>query len=467
MKSVYSLRALYLIFLAALSAPTQCLSEEAGDTNIFKAHSRIAAETTYPKKPITVLLYGSARNDLLPFIDRNLKQLMQVGTNDNITFLVHLDVFGQGRKKLTQRYIIMKNQMVQVGSDMSMDSGDAATLLDACTWAFSRFPSERTMLILWNHGTGDLEPSLGRAINSIELFKYNPDTNLIELNRSINFFDYLNEQQIRNCHRGICFDESTGHYLTNQQVGATLRTICNTCLNGRPLDVLLCDACLMQGIGVAYSLKAYGQQPVAKYMVGSQEVVLATGYSYNVMFDALAKDPSMSNAAFAEHAVRVFGDTYSKITNDFTQSAINLEAIDPLYASVDRIAQLLISGMQNEASRSVRKFIQRCASDELCTHFEEPTYKDMNHLFSNMLNNLSMITLTNNTAQFQSNLAQELNNACTLLRQVVTSNNAGKGLANARGISIYLPKYRVDASFPHTDFARNSSWLQMISLYVQ
>lgn len=467
MKSVYTYRSLSFVFFVALTTVLYASSTEQIDTNIFKVQHRVSAETTYPKKPITVLLYGSARNDLLPFIDRNLKQLMQVGSNDNITFLVHLDVFGHGRKKLTQRYIIMKNQMVQVGSDMSMDSGDAATLLDACTWAFSKFPSERTMLILWNHGTGDLEPSLGRAINSIELFKYNPDTNLIELNRSINFFDYLNEQQIRNCHRGICFDESTGHYLTNQQVGATLRTICNTCLNGRPLDMLLCDACLMQGVGVAYSLKAYGQQPVAKYMVGSQEVVLATGYSYNLMFETLAKDASISNAAFAEHAVRVFGDTYSKVTNDFTQSAINLEVIDPLYASIDRIAQLLITGMQSETNRSVRKFLQRCASDELCTHFEEPTYKDMYNLFSNMLNNLSLITLSNNTAQFQSNLAQELNTACSLIRQVVTANYAGKGLANARGISIYLPKYRVDASFPQTDFGRNTTWLQMISMYVQ
>lgn len=438
------------------------------DTNIFKVQKGVPADTAYPKKAITVLLYGSARNDLLPFIDRNLKQLMQVGTNDNITFLVHLDVFGQGRKKLTQRYIIMKNYMVKVGDDMSMDSGDPATLLDACSWAFGRFPSDRTMLILWNHGTGDLEPSFGRAINSIELFKYNPDNNLIELNRNIHFFDYLNEQHIKSCHRGICFDEATGNYLKNQQVGAVLRTICNTYLQGQPLDMLLCDACLMQGIGVAGSLKPYGQTPVARYMVGSQEVVLATGYSYNTMFEKLASNPQMSNADFAANVVQVFSDTYQKITNDYTQSAINLEAIDPLYASVDHLAKLLIAGLQYETNRSVHKYIQKSSSNDACTHFEEPTYKDMDHLFSNMLNNLSMITLNNgNDVQLKNALMQELINARSLIAQIVISNNAGKNLQNARGISIYLPTRRIDGSYPNSDFARSNSWLQMLMLYVQ
>jgi hypothetical protein len=393
---------------------------------------------------------------------------MQVGSNDNITFLVHLDVFGQGRKKLTQRYIVMKNHMVQVGTDMSMDSGDAATLLDACTWAFGKFPSEKTMLILWNHGTGDLEPSLGRAINSIELFKYNPDTTLIELNRSISFFDYLNEHYIRTSHRGICFDEATGHYLTNQQVGATLRTICNTYLNGNPLDLLLCDACLMQGIGVAYSLKPYGQQPVARYMVGSQEVVLATGYNYSQMFENIAANPNISNAEFAANVVQVFANTYQKITNDYTQSAINLEAIDPLYESVNRLAQLLMAGMQSETNRSVHKFIQKSAANENCTHFEEPTYKDMDHLFSNMLGNVATITLNNGSdVSLKNSLLQELNNARSLISQIVTTSNVGKNLQNARGISIYLPSRRIDASYPNTDFARNNSWLQMLTMYIQ
>lgn len=436
----------------------------------FKAHGHVPAYTTYVKKPVTVLLYGSARNDLLPFIDRNIKQLMQVGSNDNITFLIHLDIFGPGRKKLTQRYIILKNQLIQVGSDMSMDSGDPATLLDACTWAFKNFPAEMTILDLWNHGTGDLEPKNGRVINSIELFKYNPTTNMIELNRGITFFDYLNQEHTRMCHRGICFDESTGHFLTNHHVGATLRTVCDTCLGGKPIDFILCDACLMQGIGFSYSLKPYSKTPVAKYLIGSQEVVLATGYAYNHMFEKLAQQP-MSHEAFANHVVQVFANTYSKITHDYAQSAIHLENIDPLYEVVDRVACLLIDALQSPASRSVHYYIQKSSSYETCTHFEEPSYKDIYHLFSNMIANISMVDASLEAIKNQ--LVKELQNACTVIKQTIIANAVGKegSLKHATGISIYLPNperdARIDSSFPVTDFGKNNHWLNMLTLYMK
>lgn len=458
--------------LAASSFCCALLSN--GQIEGLRAHGHVPASTTYPKKPVTVLLYGSARNDLLPFIDRNIKQLMQIGTNDNITFLIHLDIFGAGRRKLTQRYIIMKNQIIQVGGDMAMDSGDPATLLDACTWAFKNFPADMTILDLWNHGTGDLEPSNGRAINSIELFKYNPSTNMIELNRSITFFDYLNQEHMRTLHRGICFDEATGHFLSNHQVGATLRTICDTCLDGKPLDFVLCDACLMQGIGFSYSLKPLGKTPVAKYLLGSQEVVLATGYAYNHMFEKLAAQP-MAHEDFARHVVQVFADTYSKITHDYAQSAIHLEAIDPLYENIDRIACLLIDGLSHQSNRSVHRFIQKSASYDACTHFEEPSYKDIHHLCSNMIANIDMIGLTDATygQTLKDQLVQELRTACALVKQIIVANNAGKNgtLKDAAGISIYLPDpdrdRRIDTSFPKSDFGQNNHWLDMLSLYMR
>lgn len=436
--------------------------------HLNRAYERVPVNTVYPEAEWTVILYGSARNDLLPFIHRNLEQLMQVGSNANMTFLVHLDIFGPGRKKLTQRFIVMRGKLVQVGENMFMDSGDPATLVDACTWAFRNFPSRKRMVILWNHGTGDLEPYHGRAINSTELFIYNPETKKIELNRAISFLDYLNETKAKNMLRGICFDEVTGHFLTNRQVGRALETVCNTCLSGNPIDIICCDACLMQGIGFAYSLKPYQANPTGRYLVGSQEVVLATGYSYTQMFSKLAQQP-LSTEEFTKHIVETFANTYQRITNDYTQSVINLENIDPLYEHIDAIARILISALQQQKNNSVFKFIQKSSNRNSCTYFEEPGYKDLLHFLNNMRSNIDMI-LTSNTAetqQLKTLLSEEISNTCAIISEVITLNVAGANLSKAAGISIYIPESKIHPSFGRTDFAQNNSWFKMISLYMQ
>jgi len=434
-------------------------------------YETVPVNTKFEKKPITVLLYGSARNDLMPFIDRNLMQLMQIGSNSNITFLVHLDIFGPGRKQLTQRFIVYKNKLVQVGENMRMDSGDPATFIDAGTWAFKNFPADMTIIDLWNHGTGDLEPSRGRAINSSELYTFNPTTKLIELNRSIGFLDYLDEnsKNPENELRGICFDESTGHYLSNRQVGHALETISKNCLGGKPIDILCCDACLMQGIGFAYSIKSYRKPALANILIGSQEVVLATGYPYIQMFAKMAQKP-MSGEQFATHTVQAFADAYSQITHDYTQSAIKLELLDSLYESIDAISLTLMTALRKQKNSSVKTFITKSGARNACTHFEEPSYKDMHHLFSNMLENISLVTLhdPNETAQIKHELRQELTKACGCIKQATIANAAGRNLKNATGISIYLPEPNkaIHPSFPHTDFAKNIKWLDMLKVYI-
>ena len=430
-------------------------------------YQHVPANTLFAKKRCTVLLYGAARNDLLPFIDRNLMQLMQLGTNDEVTFLVHLDIFGAGRRKLTQRFIIYKNQMIQVGEDMQMDSGDPETLRDACKWGFTNFPSDMTVLILWNHGTGDLEPIRSKAINPSELYVFNPKTNLVELNRSIQFLEYIENKEETPDVRGICFDEYTGHFLTNHQVGEVLRDINRSCLGGRPLDVLCCDACLMMGIGFAYSLKPYRTRPIARYLVGSQEVVLATGYPYAQMFSKLAAQP-MSAQEFACETVKIFSDSYSRITNDYTQSALCLDALDPLYESIDTVGNLLIEGIKKQANKSVKEFVKRCSSRTSCTYFEEPSYKDLYQLLTNMLKNIESITLlsVSDTTNYKQRLSQELQKCRSLIDHAVIANATGKGLKDARGISIYVAERKIYPSFPYTDFAQHTSWMNMLGLYL-
>lgn len=429
------------------------------------AYERVPSSTTFSKKPTTVLLYIAGRNDLERFVRYNLSQLESIGTNQNITFVVALHTI-QNHKRVSQRFIVYKNRLVQVGQDSDLDSGSAETLISDCAWAFTHFPADIKVLVLWNHGTGALEPNYRIAVNPAELYSFNPSTNMIELNRNIGFIEYLALCNTT-AHRGICFDNATKHYLTNHDVGRALRIVCDQYLNGQPLDIVSCDACLMAGIEFAYSLKPRGGASVAKYLVSSQEVVLATGYPYTSIFSATASSPQTTEQ-LARHFVTKFAQSYTQVTQDYTQSAIDLSQMDPLYDAVEKIADLLILAMKQESSSSVRNYITHCSSKDLCTYFEEPSYKDMQHLFNNMLRFINKAILRDPTAtqQFHTQLTNALVSASSLLKKCVIANASGKNLSQASGISIYVPSQGMHSSYTTTDFGSDNSWTKMLQTYL-
>ena len=68
-----------------------------------------------------------------------------------------------------------------------MDSGNPETLIKFCRFAIKNFPADHYVLILWNHGTGIIDIGQYSAFNSSKLFRYNPDINMLELDRSMPF----------------------------------------------------------------------------------------------------------------------------------------------------------------------------------------------------------------------------------------------------------------------------------------
>lgn len=411
----------------------------------------------------TVLVVMAARNDLLRFADRNIEQMKRVGSNENLTILIHLDIRLPNGQAVTRRYVVNHGHLKQIGPDTLMDSGSPETLIDACRWAHESYPAKNFCLVLWNHGTGDLEPNVGKTVNSAKFFNYNPITRLIELDRSIEFIDHLN-LIAEDCQpkRGICFDEITRNYLTNHQVGVALDFVCQKYRNGKKIDVLYCDACLMGALGFHYSIKNS-----VTYSVGSEEVVLATGGPYTAILAPLAQQ-SLDPKTFACHIVEAFDRTYSKITRDYTQAALNLMVIDPLYTEINHLAQLLIEGLREQRNRSVTIAIKRSSNKNACTSFEEPTYKDLYHFLSNLLSESFRIELINQkTNAYKDSLKQCINKCRSLITEIVVANARGSNLKNASGISIYLPEGHIHPSYPNTDFAQNNAWLQFLNAYVR
>jgi len=420
-------------------------------------------------RPWTIVIYMAADNDLRGFAARNIKQMATIGSNEFINILVQLDIrIGgtTGNKKITRRYFIEKNKIVHVNSEDStsqqMDSGDPETLISCCAWATENYPSDYFGLVFWNHGTGIIDPTSGRITSSSELFTFNPSSHKFDLDRSTGFLDFINLKFKENEQRGICWDDSSGNYLTNQKLDHALEVIKTRHLNNRKIDLIGFDACLMSMLEVGNIVKKY-----ATIMVGSQEVELGTGWNYEralSQFNSGAPLPTQ----LAQNIVTAYEGSYNKITNDYTQSALDLSGITALEENVHVVSRLLLEGLKLQRNNTVRNTVKMSCNKLLCTNFDEPSYKDLHHFYSNMLINLKHMTFIDEAqgSKLKRLLEEKLNQGRQLINKIVIANVSGKNLSQAKGISIYLPERKIHSSYRKTTFAESNDWVNFLNQYL-
>lgn len=415
------------------------------------------------KKQYTVIVYMAADNDLRQFAARNLNQMAAIGSNEFIDIVVHLDIKVVGNKKITRRYHIEKNSIVHLNPDdaetQSMDSGDPKTLYSCCQHFITDFEADEYMLILWNHGTGALDPIKARhIINPSEFFVFNPITKKYDLDRSIGFFEHIEPSM-----RGICWDHSTGNFLSNSTLDTILDEIQKNILKGKKFAIIGFDACLMEMIEIASIIKKY-----AYIMVGSQEVELGTGWNYTSVFAPLEKR-NLSPVEFANHIVQSYKEAYTSITNDFSCSAINLELVEELEEMMNVIALFLIECIKRQKDDSVVNTIRACRSRISCTHFDEPSYIDLANFLSNLHQNLNRFSLYNTTPQLLADFSTHLQKTLRIISNAVFANVVGKNLQRAQGISIYFPEKekRIHPSYYTSPFAETNRWINFLATYIK
>ena len=129
------------------------------------------------KKKMTLLVYMAADGNLEQFVDFNRKQMERFGSDDQVNILLFICTHRVNEQKLAAKAIVYKNKTVIVDKIPNLDSGSKSALLTACKWATSEeFAAEEFCVILWDHGFGPLN---------------------------------------RLPRRGICYDNTTGHFLSD------------------------------------------------------------------------------------------------------------------------------------------------------------------------------------------------------------------------------------------------------------
>ncbi len=407
------------------------------------------------KKHTTLLIYIAGDNDLAYFAGRNIDDMKKIGSTKHINVVVQLD--GQGAHEKTKRLFIEKNKVTQVNkshpsAQQKLDFGSPLTLIDACEWALKDFPSDHFGVVLWNHGIGVLDNIGGRTSSASELFVFNPETNMLQLNRSIGFMDYLRQKQ----DRGVCFGDTYGTYLTNQKLAYALKQVTTKLRGGKKIDFIGFDACLMSMIEMGNLISPY-----ADYMVGSQEIELGTGWPYHAILKPFEKK-ALNPEEFCKHITYAYHQNYLGITYDYTQSAIDLAKMNVLEKSLDSVVSLLLTALDNQINNTVSRLIRASRSRRLCTHFSEPTYIDLHHFLSNLTETLSFMRIKDEAGDIKAALEKELTVARTALLESVVSSYTGRNLPLAKGLSIYFPSRTIETSYTITPFAKSYKWLLLL-----
>ena len=406
------------------------------------------------KKPWTFIVYMSADNDLRSFAINNVSQMASIGSNEQVNVVCHLDV-RLNNTKVTKRFYVEKDRLItdEELAGQKMDSGDPATLVSCCEWAVNNYPADNYALVLWNHATGILDPYKYKVIDPSALFEFNHATLKFDLDRSVSFleiFNYLDD-------RGICFDMTSGNYLTNQKLVRALSEIHTRVLKNKKFAMIGFDACLMSMLEVASQVKEY-----AEIMVGAQEVELASGWHYGKVLKPFTKG-EVTSCDLARNIVRSFRNVYEKITDDYTQSSVDLSLVSGLEQNVHEVATILLECIEHQKDGSVIKAITACKKQS--THFLESSYIDLHHFYYNLSQQLSEFKLNAHQDAVQ-RLSQKVGAGKQLIQAAVFSNMAGNKLDNAQGLSIYFPNREIHQSYPLAPFAQHNAWLPFIARYL-
>jgi len=418
-------------------------------------------------KPWTILIYMAADNDLNYFAWKNLKQMELIGSNENINIIVQLNIPGNNK---TKRYIIKKNKRVLSleanNIQEKLNSGSHQTLTNFANWGIRNFPADNYALILWNHGTGAIDPHFGRAINPADLFYLNPTDNKFEIDRGISYVTLIYNEIYKHIRtdgkRGICFDDSFKSYISNRDLDIALSDIVKKTLNGKKLALIGFDACLMSMIEVSSICKNY-----AEYFVASQELEYGAGWKYDEVLSPFI-NKTLAPSLFAKHIVVSYEKAYQKYINDYTLSALDLKNHFLLEENINNIANTLASALGNQQGRKVSDTIRKCKSTQYCTCFDEPSYIDIGDFYLNLSQHIAHIVLQNKELEktIQNQLLQLIKEGLDILKILIIENKVGPKLKRAQGLSIYFPEHTIIASYTKSPFGTNSQWLRLLNKYI-
>ncbi len=279
-----------------------------------------------------------------------------------------------------QRFLVRNGQLQELAAPEARSMGSVDSLAGFLAFCGQEYPSDRSMVVLWNHGGGPL--------------------------------------------KGVCFDETSSYDVLSlddlDQAFAQARQL----REGAPYDIIGMDACLMGSLEVASVLA-----DDAAYMVASEEIEPGAGWDYAHLMEALAVADSPSEVAAS------VCEGYQQKSIDagkgsaITLSAIDLGAVPALEDALDAAIQELRPDGADE-----RVALQRMAyASRKAESFGGATDAEGE---SNLVDLAGLAQAASDTYSSSENAFSKLSQA---VQASILKNASGEASSGAQGLSIYYP----------------------------
>ncbi len=337
-KLVLTLAPIFLFALAANARQDFRLdSMKATDLEFFSSQKgTLNKANLQPKSKVqktkdwTIMVFMNAKNDLSEghlfglvgkWAKKDLKEMKKVGTTDKVNIVVEIGEKGKGSRRILvkKKSGFFSSGEVVYQKDPNADMGDYKRVIDFIKWAKKEFPAKKTMLVLWNHGLGWIDPNL----------------NMINAGTGTSS-------------KGILFDDDTKNYVKTKQLGEILRQT-------GYVDVFVMNACLMQMAEVGFEIKDY-----TGLLVGSEETMLAFGFDYEKLLKFINANTNASNIQISEFFINWYKDFFSSGVSAgpinvpldsiaATLSTINPKAFGKLPPLLNGLAKAAMDNREEEA----------------------------------------------------------------------------------------------------------------------
>ncbi len=405
-----------------------------------------AVRAATARKKWTVMVWMAGDNDLEEFGDRDIAEMKRIGSNDDINVVVQLDRMSDDN---TRRYFVRAGG--QPDDDIveelgETNTGDPVVATDFFRWAIGRYPADRLLGVIWNHGAGIDDTDVYRRARASGTRGGGEGDQLLKRALSGRHHRALFQSTVAQAthERAIAFDDSAKDFLDNVELKKVLVEVKRQ--TGRELDVLGFDACLMSMIEIAYQMRG-----TAQMVVGSEELEPGDGWPYDRVLKALAARPEMSPADLGTAIVELYVASYQ--SGSITQAAVDLSKLTSLAASIDTLAKALTKAIKKSPDyTAVTKALNATQ------RFDTPDFVDLGHFCQELSKRSAAKDVKSATkATIEALTADD--------GFVVAERHKGAGVSNANGVAIYFPRGPVNKAYRLLDFAKTNAWRAFLEAY--
>ena len=427
------------------------------------------------EKSWTVMVYFAADNDLNKFAVNNLKQMMRVGSTEEVNLLAQID--RRNPNVPTKRYHFQKagggatlEDNVVTALLGETNTGDPQELLRFITWGQAKCPARHYLIVLWGHGTGtdDREECRSTAPIPKTFTVLAPEiqpANLLRLEdkarEAAAKAGVLRGPKVKTFTASE-FDDNPVDFLNNHELQEALSGA--TKVLGRRIDVLGMDACLMSMAEVGFQLR-----DSVDFMLASEETEPSDSWPYHIILKKLIEDPAISPEQFSTLIVEEYVNFYvegkdpKEIKNlRVTQSACDLRKFDKVRESISGLGRVL---RENLSQPKFRKAMQRARRRTQAYYFKD--YIDLFDFCQKLSEDVA--EEFNNGEPFEGQefvrgSCQRVMDALVRERFVVSTKASPNLQAGSHGLSIYFPA--ISACYASLDFPQHSQWGEFLFDYV-